>query len=156
MHIPRLTQLAEWLEAGAPHKNGVDHFDMGHGVAVTSCGTACCIAGAATQFFGGEVGQSLLQEAKQVYEEELGDDLPTPRGEAPWQGDGLIDGVFGHAMELLELDQNQARELFTPKPIDQNFWSLITPAEAAQTIRQLIATGEVDWSHSKALDNDDE
>ena len=154
MHIPRLTQLAEWLEAGAPHKDGVDRFDMGHGVTVTSCGTACCIAGAATQFFGGEVGQNLLQKAKHDYEEKTKERHLSPRGEAPWEGHDRISGVFDRAMELLELDLGEARELFTPELIDPDFWALITPAEAAQTIRQMIATGEVDWSHSKVLGND--
>jgi hypothetical protein len=49
MNKRRLAAIARWLEAGAPHKKGVIGFDMKN---VGTCGTTCCIAGAAIQFFG--------------------------------------------------------------------------------------------------------
>jgi hypothetical protein len=48
----RLAAIAKWLEAGAPHKKGVVGFDMTDVLVAKSCGTACCIAGAAQSFFG--------------------------------------------------------------------------------------------------------
>lgn len=53
MNIDRLTTIAEWLEAGAPRRDGVDGFDMrAWRDPFASCGTTCCIAGAAVEFFG--------------------------------------------------------------------------------------------------------
>lgn len=67
MNIDRLTTIAEWLEAGAPHRDGVDGFDMSCWVKVeAACGTTCCIAGAAATFFtattypGFSAGQKVL------------------------------------------------------------------------------------------------
>jgi len=51
MNTERLAEIAEWLETGAPEKNGVA-FDMRRFKLATDCGTTCCIGGAAVQFFG--------------------------------------------------------------------------------------------------------
>lgn len=59
MNVERLNAIAEWLEAGAPHKNGVVGLDMSVFSRSTECGSVCCISGAADQFFGGEYGESL-------------------------------------------------------------------------------------------------
>jgi hypothetical protein len=50
----RLEYIAQWLEAGAPHRYGVVGFDMSDVENETNCGTVCCIAGAARMFFGKE------------------------------------------------------------------------------------------------------
>lgn len=50
MNIERLTEIAEWLEAGAPRKGGVDGFDMGGYFHKTPCETVCCIAGTAIEW----------------------------------------------------------------------------------------------------------
>lgn len=52
MNIDRLTELAVWLEAGAPVSHGVTEFNMAGFIEAPTkgCGTACCIAGAAIQF----------------------------------------------------------------------------------------------------------
>ncbi len=53
MNIERLIEIAEWLEAGAPHKGNVHGFSMESFERYDpKCGTVCCIAGAANQFFG--------------------------------------------------------------------------------------------------------
>jgi len=67
MNIERLTVICEWLEAGAPHKDGVDGFDMRALVRYTPCGAVCCIAGAASQFFGGK-GESFFIQAANLLE----------------------------------------------------------------------------------------
>jgi len=48
INVEALTEIAEWLEAGAPHRNGVHSFDMNEGISWknTQCNTVCCIAGA--------------------------------------------------------------------------------------------------------------
>jgi hypothetical protein len=53
MNIERLTAIAEWLEAGAPERDGVQYFDMkwwnSDLKSITGyCGTVCCIGGAAS------------------------------------------------------------------------------------------------------------
>jgi hypothetical protein len=47
------------------------------------------------------------------------------------------------------LDEDRADSLFTPRSKDglNASYDDITPAHAAQTLRKLAATGEVDWSH---------
>lgn len=148
MNRERLIELAEWLEAGAPHKDGVDKFDMEVGIAYSSCGTACCIAGAATQFFGGERGKELAREAREDYEVEVEFD-EYARGEACFYGSR---GPLSYAIELLELDTDQARSLFIPRDsvdgieFDNN---QITPEWAGRTVRHLIETGKVDWRATK-------
>jgi hypothetical protein len=57
MNVERLAAIAEWLEAGAPERGGVGGFDMRY--IDGSCGTPCCIAGAALQWWGnGRIGIS--------------------------------------------------------------------------------------------------
>ena len=56
MNVERLTEIAEWLEAGAPHKGAVDGFNMVDYTTETDCGTCCCIAGAANAFAGQPLG----------------------------------------------------------------------------------------------------
>lgn len=55
------------------------------------------------------------------------------------------------AAEHLGLNRNQADELFIPDYSNLfdslTDWDSITPAHAAQTLRKLAETGEVDWSH---------
>jgi len=50
MNVERLTEIAEWLEAGAPARNGVGGFDMSDFSQPAECGTAFCIAGAVLQW----------------------------------------------------------------------------------------------------------
>lgn len=125
-----LVTVAEWLEAGAPHKvlaNGfqLDHFDMENAVVVDHCGTSCCIAGAVCQFEG------------------LGVASRDDDGSLDWTGD---EGAFELAYNFLGIDYDQAREMFVPWTFfsgeDDSFNS--APRGAA-VIRHFLATGEVDW-----------
>lgn len=146
MHIERLTILALWLEAGAPHVGSVKGFDIEVGIKalgpdVESCGTVCCIAGAATQFFGDDAGQ--LRRSAALF---WSDDEWAPN-EAGW------DPVFNQARELLELDEVIAEQLFIPATAENRLMDLVDndwlefndPVLAGRVIRNLIATGEVNW-----------
>ena len=139
MNIERLTELAEWLEAGAPEKAGVVEFDMSDFINVPleyaalerahdwvpSCGTACCIAGAAVQFEQARVGRE------------------------PWTPGCMRGGaIMDKARGLLGLDELQAGELFVPGY--PGAWRDIRPDYAARVIRKLIETGFVDWRGTKA------
>lgn len=63
MDINRLTIIAEWLENGAPPRDGVSGFDMSSFFQVNECGTVCCIAGAACMFFGAKWCDNACAEA---------------------------------------------------------------------------------------------
>ena len=93
------------------------------------CGTVCCIAGAATQFFNDENGE-IAGEAFEKSAESW-----TGTGEADW----LV--VASEARYLLGLERLQAKELFEPNVR----WTSITPEIAAKVIRHLMETGEVNW-----------
>lgn len=118
MNIERLTYIASWLEDGAPEHKGVAGFNMGDFEDITSCGTVCCIAGAAVYFFGDSRKGSMAQ-----------------------------------AEELLELDIDTADDLCSPLTDDAHYCvqnkdnpRFISAERAARVIRNLIATGTVDWS----------
>lgn len=125
MNIERLEIIAEWLEAGAPHRDGQgfnmetwskkDHTDY----AGAKCGTVMCIGGAANQFFGeGTAGLAMVDEP-------------------------------GVGIEILGLTRKQTVALFYPYvlgALSSRNWSSITPQHAARVIRHLIATDEVDWA----------
>jgi hypothetical protein len=148
LNVERLTELAFWLEAGAPHKGMVKGFNIAVGVQARAgetpdCGTVCCIAGAATQFFNDEDGY--LRNSAFI-EASHGHDGST--GEAPWPE------VFDKAQHLLGLDYDQARELFVPIGAsgdgiygfgDGNWEDYNDPKLAAKVIRNLIETNEVNW-----------
>lgn len=126
MNIDKLTEIAEWLEAGAPERKGVTRFDMTGYIEDASetpgCGTACCIAGAAVQFDRDEPFKNNW-------------DFITGRDEST--------ANFDHyAGDILGLDHEQRGALFFGRGVDLDE---ITPAWAARCIRHLIATGEVDW-----------
>jgi hypothetical protein len=131
MNIDRLEYIAKWLEAGAPEEVGFG-FDINHGIQVADhCSTTCCIAGAATQFFGDETGPALLEQAKQ-------------EGLADWNEYESGLSVFKTAQELLGLSWTQAVQLFEMFPDFPD--APITPQLAAAVVRRLIKTGEVNWS----------
>lgn len=159
MDIERLTKLAEWLENGAKHER--ISFDMREGIVVRkvedvdpsspdTCQTACCLAGAATQFFDpawvermwGDVwmgDRPAFFSEYSLYE----DDDPT------YSTDNTpiaFGGISGHAQDLLDLSWTQAHSLFTPGNFDADYND---PAWAARVIRRLIATGKVDWDAEK-------
>lgn len=129
----RLIQIAEWLEAGAPHqtKAGIVRFDLSVGVQKNACGTACCIAGAVCQF----------NKPFDTDDLSYAGDFNNGDAEVAFYGDDE-DSVFGRAVELLGISEDDAEALFTPTGVD---WYRVTPAEAAATIRHYLETGEVNW-----------
>ncbi|USV41016.1 hypothetical protein [Xanthomonas phage BUDD] len=149
MNHERLIYIAEWLEAGAPHKGKVKGFDISVGVQVIkgqtpACGTTCCIAGAATQFFNDEEGALVAEAFDNICD---------------WQEDGTTaeadwDNVFEEAQELLGLTFDQARQLFVPVGTygnsiygdGSNWEDFNDPYKTARVIRNLVETDKVDWS----------
>lgn len=128
MNAERLTAIAEWLEAGAPERDGVAGFDMRDFIDRRSCGTYCCIAGAAVAMFE----PSLFLNNN------------------PYTGDTL-------ATEILDLDEDTADALFYAlgASTDAMDWSPAVVADdaawAARCVRKLIATGKVDWPGTREV-----
>lgn len=135
MNKERLSKLADWLEAGAPHEHV--EFDMGSFLGLTdangnmtqnvkeACGSLCCIAGCAAQFFAPDELVAAI---------EIG---------------GVGYNVLHIATKALDLDMKDARLLFLPPTNDLAYvgysYDNITPKMAAKVIRHLIKTGKVDW-----------
>ena len=138
MNIERLNIIAEWLEAGAPHKNGVVGFYMPVFFREDNeCGTIACIGGCAVQWWGDE---KLLKDYWKHKEKE-------------------------NVANLLRLDVDTANALFYPDsyPEDRdgkgpllNRLEEVTPAWAARCIRKLMETGEVDWVGTQVVEGRDE
>lgn len=127
MNIDRLTEIADWLDQGAPEKAHVTKFDMANfiedaGKPNSGCGTACCIAGAAIQFSRAIPFESYSQAMEST---------------------DLDEGFVDEAASILDLEIDQAEALFYAR--NTGDLRSISPAWAARCIRKLIATGEVDW-----------
>lgn len=145
MNVELLTNIAEWLEAGAPEAYHGFGFDMRWwkmtGDAMDpfgdesreTCGTTCCIAGAAIELSG------------------------VMSGFSEWTNGADCEYV---ARSVLGLTEEQAQSLFDPwlddyrnrpNPMamllfdEAGIRQPINPRAAAKVVRHLIATGEVDW-----------
>lgn len=136
MNVERLNEIALWLEGGAKHVDANGNqvvFDMEKiWLQTPSCGTVCCIAGAALQFYNN--ARALAKE--------------------DGYGDIFIATDFGvmststvdEAAALLGIDEVRARRLFEPHEFSYvDRASEIDASWAARCIRKLITTGEVDW-----------
>lgn len=131
--IKRLTEVTEWLEAGAPHKTiggaVIEAFEMDVGVTLDpECGTACCIAGAVCQF-------------SQPFK--LSDGLGEQQNEVNWRGE---DGVMARALSLLGLNRcseglRLAHRIFRANDDNDH----ITAEIAARAMRHFLNTGELEW-----------
>lgn len=141
MNKELLIQTINWLEAGAPERT----FNMSKMVEYANpnddtrpenwCGTACCIAG------------YVWQQQK------------TP-------ADVLTHNIYdfwytieAQAAEMLGLRPAVAHQLFFPSSSDNRsypgVWDEITPAEAAQAVRNVMAHGEPRWEDILDFDNED-
>jgi len=119
----RLTEVALWLEAGAPERK----FNMNRFLNTDEttplsnwCGTECCIAGYVVTRFA-------------------------PEDVVMAEKNGSADHLAG---ELLDLEPEMADQLFYPKDSHSRQiedWSAITPEQAGVVVRNLVETGEVDW-----------
>ncbi len=143
LNIPPLTELVVWLEAGAKYEdnNGFE-FNMNEWLEVRAqpgghwCGTSCCIAGAALQFGDPELLNTLVAER-------VSPDIVTSR----YVTIGNRSNVPQLAGQLLGLDEDEADKLFMPWDYyPDTYDETITPDKAALVIRNLIQTGEVDWT----------
>lgn len=125
LNLCRLNVLAEWLEAGAPEAKGVDAFDIRVWNVERECGTVCCLAGAAVQWWGDPTNRP---EEFGIFE----------------RGDQYIT----QGAEILGLSRQNANKLFTGFPGAHSGLnaSPISPKCAARVVRHLIKTGKVDWS----------
>lgn len=81
----------------------------------------------------------------------------TPACIAGWAAEiseeNSFNGTNYLAEKYLELDRITAKMLFAPHFIAGyhkawKSWNDITPQQAATTLRKLVETGEVDWSHA--------
>lgn len=121
LDVEKLTYVAEWLEAGAPHKDGgmAFYMDVWYGEVeegevfwepwISNCGSVACIGGSLEQFFG-------------------------------------VD--YHKEPEKLGLTKAQVNDLFYPWDSGnyQNGSKHLSPENCAEVIYHLIETGEVDWS----------
>lgn len=131
-NVNSLIKVAEWLEAGAKEViidgHHIGRFDMEHSVSYESCGTTCCIAGAIVQFEGLIEPLSYGDRAAEFFSHET--------------------GVGPLAADHLGLNIGEAEMLFQPwvhfeREKDFEFSD---PQRAAKVVRNLIATGEIDWN----------
>lgn len=123
MNKERLTEVALWLEAGAPERkfNMNRLLDISFTTDTTNwCGTECCIAGYVVTRFA-------------------------PEDVVMVEKNGSADHLAG---ELLDLEPEMADQLFYPKDSHSRQiedWSAITPEQAGVVVRNLVETGDVDW-----------
>lgn len=170
MQTERLLALANWLEGGAKHSLKIGNrdvvFDMSVGIQVraemgedfdaNTCGTACCIAGAAVQFFAPAKANALLSVTRaKMYD--LATSIKQAQGNAfEWHatsqvgfyGRSGVNGVLETATELLGLTDEQAMDLFVPNHRPSEHRSLKDfndPLEAAKVIRRGVETGNFNW-----------
>lgn len=117
----RLVDVARWLEAGAPERDGIDGFSMQYYRGrKPGCGTVCCIAGALCAFNGLKLRNPVRDSAKR-------------------------------AAGLLGLPHTDAiHHLFMPITWDGGpdggTWDTIKPKHAARVVRRFLRTGEIDWN----------
>lgn len=147
LNVARLTQVRDWLRAGAPHEQAPAPglgFNMGAYFETVKtaegtgrCGTTCCIAGAAVAF---DIAGPLTFTENDM--SRLEDERVGHRVDFEYLAvDNMEVDVFDRAQELLGLNGEQATELFNPLCNLRE----ITPREAADAIDRLIETGEVEW-----------
>lgn len=167
----RLLAMANWLEGGAQHKLQIHGrevvFDMAMGIQVlaevgadfdpNTCKTACCIAGAAVEFFAPERADAFLRGIKDELENFgdgiVGDEELKARWEidtqAKFYSNTFGPGVADVAAELLGLTYAQSQALFLPNYQDSldhcSLRDFNDPLQAARVIRHGVATGEFNW-----------
>lgn len=179
MQTERLLALACWLENGAKHIGKHQTvFDMSVGIRVNepvgeydfdpnACGTACCVAGAAVQFFAPAAAEDWISGVKASLRDEAthyGELNETPARD-DWyleQQVGFFAGatgprIFEVGSSVLGLTERQARMLFLPSerfaegdfvydpPGHAEMRDYTDPAWAARVIRRGVETGDFNW-----------
>lgn len=139
MNVKPLEELAEWLEAGAPHTKNVVGFSMTEGIVfndistldtdapfpkvINTCGAVCCLAGALVSFNTPTANIEVVTGIDKTF--------------ASWPE------VRARARDIAGLDAYDTEKLF--EPADADFRRNVTPAQTARVLRHFIATGSVDW-----------
>jgi hypothetical protein len=143
MNVDKLVRVAEWLEAGAPTVGKLAGFNMADTIEYApfssatqndgrhmehQCGTICCIAGAVVQF-----------ELQEIYGEMADND------DAVMVKHEFVVGksILTTAADIIGIDDDTADRLFVPAGVSLHN---ATPEQGATVIRELIATGEVNWA----------
>lgn len=129
-----------WLEAGAPERRfnmcKMIEYDDIDNVPDNWCGTACCIAGYVWQ-----QNKTPLDINVGLY--------------------SFWDTIEKQAAEMLDLDFPTAHRLFYPAsstaPHDSypGSWDQITPAQAAQAVRNVMQRGEPHWEEILDFEEED-
>lgn len=155
MNTERILELADMLDAHAEAVAKLEDLSPDMGFNMTTwgekrrgdvyghtCGTAACIAGWTAAAFG-YAGRAKKFDPKRA--EGLAEHCHTNGGVIETMG------------RVLGLNEDMALKLFVPDGVwdnDKKLWLLsydefasITPREAAVCLRNLAATGEVDWTH---------
>lgn len=149
MNRERITKLAEWFEAGAPHKT--IKFVIDQGITVTNideaqdaahlnaCQTACCIAGATVQFFDPKFSDEMLLAIVDDYEH--GDYIEQ---EDPSWVQGNWPPVKHRAAELLGVEGDDILFMFEPYGFT-DYPEQFTAEATGKMLRHYLATGKVKW-----------
>ncbi len=136
MNIDNCKELLAWLDAGAPHAVFDMHFDnislsvfddmelyqfqdQVDSKGIGSCGTVCCIAGAAAGLAAGDISKPLS---------EYGSWSETQNTALNWLG-------------LPKGNERHGHDLFDPTQSPED----CTPAQAAEALRRVMR-GEEAWS----------
>lgn len=133
MNTERILILADFIESlpderldmcyWAKDEDGDENLGLSPATVLHNCGTAACLGG---------YTEALFNPTRTGFRGTLG--LWTP--DAPLPSDS--------AGTLLGLTVAQAHNLFMP-PHANGAWDCITPAIAADTLRRLAETGQVEW-----------
>lgn len=116
--------VLDWLDAGAPHTQGFG-FNMSYFNATfggyedhnqTPCGAVCCIAGALAQFNPEIPDQHITDVAEYL---------------------GMTSDEFEALFHAYDLEDGEVTT--------SHYYDDITPAVAADAIRQFLATGQIKW-----------
>jgi hypothetical protein len=116
MNKERIQALADLIEK-QPHTDIADATGFNMDDYRHQCGTPACIAGWATA---------------------MADD--NPAGDEPIHG-----SPHYRATKFLDIGSEVGFHLFQPQTMSAYQWHLITPAQAAATLRHFANTGVVDW-----------
>lgn len=133
--VKALTDVAEWLEAGAPHVTvdetleTIAKFDMSEVSGYNGCGTVCCIAGAVVSFNPLEFPQFCEPNSRVWYK------VNEVHVAEHAEGD-----VFTDARKYLGMSEDDAEALFVPDDMHER-----TAKEGAEVIRHFIKTGVAKW-----------
>lgn len=140
MNKDAISTIAHLLEKEATIRSsgGEIGFDMESYIDTTnekfSCGTSACIAGWAVALFNDDGSPRTAP----LTGEEL---VAIDETEVP---DSVYASIFDKAQQIFGINDNAAYRLFTPAALE-----VIDAKMAAETLRKLAETGEVEWDEDE-------